>query len=169
MAVPVELTPDEERRLWAKAIGDLETFGDLLSERAEYIIPGEHVTAFKDAWSAAKSSFREVQMALLAQKPSDEDLEAANLDGANGALKRSLLQQLRDTFLRYFVREPRSEERMRLAAQSGARYADMGAMVLDSLGACLAKAPVVAIACKAAGEGLFAVKHLLERWGCRPQ
>jgi hypothetical protein len=63
--------------------------------------------------------------------------------------------------------EPRSEEKVRLAAEAGARHADMGAIALDSLDACLSDLPVIGAACKVAEEGLLTAKQLLEMRGRR--
>lgn len=163
-------TGQEELRLWAEAIADLHNVVELLAEHAPLLLPGEHVEEFRAAWGRSRTSFVTVIQALdPGHKPAPkqekfkiEHLQQAQLNGENGALKRSVLRQLRDAFLGYFVPEPRSEEKLRLAARAGARHADMGAVSLDSLGAAVSEVPLLGFACKAAEETLLVGKHLLE-------
>ena len=165
--------PDEreELRLWAEAIADLHEVVGRIAENAEFLIPGEHVDGFRAAWEQSKNSFATVVDALNPAPPdappigkiSHDQLKNAQLDGAPGALKRSILTRFRDAFLGLFVSKPYTDERLRLAADASARYADAGAVVLDSIGACVqAFLPPVAGACKAGEEALLGLKQLLE-------
>jgi len=165
---------DEELRLWAEAIADLDYFVGLLAEHAPLLLPGEDVDRFRAAGDESHISFATVVRALdpgqnasAGERFGISHLHDAKLDYATGALKRSILERLRDTFLGYFASEPRSEEKTRLAAQAGARYADVGAMSLDSLGAAVSQVPLLSLACKAAEETLLVGKQLLEIRGQR--
>jgi hypothetical protein len=139
-----------------------------MDERAEEFIPGEHVEDFRAAWKQTGDSLKEVVQSLGHQDPgsklniTDEQMKVAAFTGPQGALKLKIFTAEGKEFLAYAVSVPHTEENTRLAVEAGARLADMGAAGAQSLKAALSEVPLLGTACEATGEGLVAIKHLLD-------
>jgi len=151
----------EESRQWAEAFADLHHVTSLVVERAKELIPGEAVDELTTAWNASNESFRVFIERLaptdtnqretlrnlakqLAEAPASTaarhdlmakfvDLEAGELTGDPGRLKRSLLGRLKDRVLMYLYSEPRTRKKTAKAADALVEYYDVGATVAGSI------------------------------------
>jgi hypothetical protein len=166
---------NEQLRVWAEAFADMHYLGDLVNEKASFLLPGEHVEAFRTAWKEARPDFERIIEALSPTASTQtlvpgaqqyeqitiQHLDAAKLSGSQGSQKRSLLARMRDGFLSFFISEPVTEEKLRQAAEEGERYFDFSAVATSSLGACVSEIPGMEATCKALEEGFLGIKHLL--------
>jgi hypothetical protein len=129
----------EERRLLAETVADLHYVLSLVVYWGEYLLPGESVEEMRSAWQMSEQGMATLVQRLIPSVPPsgemlpDAAIVGADLTGAVGKVKRSMLGRLRDSFLMYWNSEPRTEEKRAKAGEAGANYFEFGATLVSSI------------------------------------
>jgi hypothetical protein len=99
--------------------------GDLIDEKAPFLLPGEHAEGFRTAWSQSRDRIESIVKALSppesplapdAEPPKFPKITPLQLESAmlraEGRLKRSALARIGDAFLGYCISEPITEVKL---------------------------------------------------------
>jgi hypothetical protein len=138
--VPTPEPPEELRQL-AEAVADLHYVMGIIVENAKEFVPGEAVDELGAAWVTSEESMRRLVENLIPDsyigdidtKIEHATLEQAQLTGAVGKAKRSILERLKDAFFMYWNSEPRTNEKRAGAVAAASELLEAGSTIVSSI------------------------------------
>jgi hypothetical protein len=131
---------NEERRQLAEVINRLYYIMGVIVSHANEFVPGDLVEKLQFAWNESHQNIANLVLELNKQYPtrdegliSNASLEKNGLTKKSGALKRSWLGRLEDSFLVFFDIIPRTPEDTKNAARAARDCLEGGESVVESL------------------------------------